>query len=196
MCYEDSYFRYFSFKLKNTQLLGSKVMRILAPNNVNFEDNIKEIIMNNQETSFIHIISRNLYTLKEDQLNIYKKVQLFILYFCEMKPEKVNWFSYVGKAREIECAMSAFDLDSLLRSLYYDETKFDYSRRNTDEKLHEKYENDKYCLPGGYVELNETTEDAIKRELLEETKLKFSIDKFCGVIENFFVNKLPFWSLL
>jgi hypothetical protein len=146
MCYEDSYFRYFSFKLKNTQLLGTKVMRILVPNNANFEDNIKEIIKNSQETSFIHILSRNLYTLKEDQLNIYKKVQLFILLFCEMKPEKVNWFSYVGKAREIECAMSAFDLDSLLRSLYYDETKFNNSRRNNDEILHEKYENDKKKL--------------------------------------------------
>ena len=145
MCYEDSYFRYFSYKLKNTQLLGTKVIRLLAPDNANFENDIKEIIENNQEKSFIHILSRNLSTLKENQLNIYKKVQLFILKFCEIRPEKVNWFTYEGKSKSIENAMIIYDLDSLLRSLYHDETKFDYSRENNKE-LHEKYEKDKKML--------------------------------------------------
>lgn len=55
--------------------------------------------------------------------------------------------------------------------------------------LVEEYKNDTYCLPGGYVEFNETTKEAIKREMLEETKLNFEIDRFCGVVENFFTNK-------
>ena len=44
-------------------------------------------------------------------------------------------------------------------------------------------------LPGGHVELGERTEKTLIRELLEETKMKVTIKKYLGVIENYFVNK-------
>lgn len=45
------------------------------------------------------------------------------------------------------------------------------------------------CLPGGYVELGESTEEAVIRELVEETKKKIRISKYLGVVENYFINK-------
>lgn len=43
-----------------------------------------------------------------------------------------------------------------------------------------------YYLPGGYVELGETTYDAVIRELKEELLLDFKVNKYLGVLENFF----------
>ena len=51
-----------------------------------------------------------------------------------------------------------------------------------------KYGVDKYCLPGGYVEIGETSSEAIKRELEEELQVEINVDKFLGIAENFFVN--------
>ncbi len=55
--------------------------------------------------------------------------------------------------------------------------------------LIEQYGKTTYCLPGGYVQIGENSNDAIVRELKEETNLDFEIVNFRGIIENFFTNK-------
>lgn len=59
---------------------------------------------------------------------------------------------------------------------------------NNNRLLVDKYGEESYCLPGGYVEIGEDTEKAVVRELKEETRLDFEIIKFGGIIENFFTN--------
>lgn len=54
--------------------------------------------------------------------------------------------------------------------------------------LVEKYTENSYCLPGGYVNIGETSEKSIIRELKEEINIDFKLDKFAGVAENFFTN--------
>lgn len=51
-----------------------------------------------------------------------------------------------------------------------------------------KYSEDSYCLPGGYVELGETSFDAIKREIKEELNIDVDVERFMGISENFFTN--------
>ena len=47
-----------------------------------------------------------------------------------------------------------------------------------------------YYLPGGHIEHKENAENALKRELIEETGEKFENFSFIGVLENFYkVNK-------
>ena len=44
-------------------------------------------------------------------------------------------------------------------------------------------------MPGGYVELGETTEEGLKREIYEEVNVDINIDSFMGMMENFFYNR-------
>ena len=57
-----------------------------------------------------------------------------------------------------------------------------------DKVLLEKYDENSYCLPGGYVNMGENSEEAMLRELKEELQFDFVIDEFMGIAENFFTN--------
>lgn len=46
-----------------------------------------------------------------------------------------------------------------------------------------------YCLPGGYVEVGETTEEAAIRELKEESGKDVRIIGYLGMVENYFITK-------
>lgn len=55
-----------------------------------------------------------------------------------------------------------------------------------------KRDNLSYCLPGGHVELGESSLDAIKREMQEETRIEVQSAKILAVTENFYIDKNGF----
>ena len=55
--------------------------------------------------------------------------------------------------------------------------------------LVEQYRDTSYfTLPGGYVEIGEDSSLAIIREIKEEVGVNFKIDRYLGIVENFFIN--------
>ena len=59
---------------------------------------------------------------------------------------------------------------------------------HSNKILLEGYDKDRFCLPGGIINLNESSEEAIKRELKEELEKDFLIDKLVSVGEEFYIN--------
>ncbi len=55
--------------------------------------------------------------------------------------------------------------------------------------LHKNDNKDNYCLPGGGVHFLESSEEAIIREIKEETGLDVKVDKCVSTIENMFENQ-------
>ena len=56
--------------------------------------------------------------------------------------------------------------------------------------LIEKYDDKVYFLPGGTINLYETSEDAIVRELKEELDKDFVIDELVSIKEEFYISKV------
>ena len=50
-------------------------------------------------------------------------------------------------------------------------------------KRRDEPDRNKWAIPGGKLELNETLEDGLKREMLEETGLTVEVDKLTGISE-------------
>ena len=61
---------------------------------------------------------------------------------------------------------------------------------NKDEVLVVKIDNNPfYCLPGGHVKIGEDSQNAVIREIKEETGYDSHINKLVTITENFFVRK-------
>lgn len=57
---------------------------------------------------------------------------------------------------------------------------------NNKVLTHKNVNKDHYCLPGGRVEIGESSEQTIRREIYEELKKKIEIKEYAATIENFF----------
>ena len=119
MRYADSYFRYFAFTKKQTQVSGAKVRVIFSPTHEELHKiEIKDIILHDQESSFIHNINKWYHTFDDSKIEILKKLFIFVSLLCELKPEIVSADKHQKRAQMIEYFMEAYEIHRLLAYIY------------------------------------------------------------------------------
>lgn len=84
---------------------------------------------------------------------------------------------------------------------FFNETKFDIRScgilKKEDKVLISNEEDGSQTLPGGAIKIGETTEQAVVRELLEETNLHVKVERLVAVVENFFIlDNIPYQQLI
>ncbi|HEY9542196.1 P-loop NTPase fold protein [Prevotella sp.] len=144
MRYVDSYFRYFAFSKKQTQISGAKVRTIFSPAHEELHKiEIKDIILHDQESSFIHNINKWYHTFDDSKIEILKKLSLFVSLLYELKPEVVNTEQNQVKAQIIEYFMEAYDIHRLLAHIYFNELKSYPSAIVSQDETTKIYEQDR-----------------------------------------------------
>lgn len=144
MRFADSYFRYFAFNRKQTQISGAKVRAIFSPTyQGQCEIRIRDIIQFGQESSFIHNIDKWYREFDDSKIEILKKLSLFVSLLCELKPEIVDTNQIMRKAQIIESFMETYDIHRLLNKIYYNKLNSISSGSVGQEETEKKYEKDR-----------------------------------------------------
>ena len=144
MRYPDSYFRYFAFTKKRTQILRAEVLAIFSPTYKDqCEIRIRDIIRFGQESSFIHNIDKWYHEFDDSKIEILKKLSLFVSLLCELKPEIVDTNQIMGKAQIIESFMGTYGIHILLKKIYKKGLNSISSGSVGQEETEKKYEKDR-----------------------------------------------------
>ena len=144
MRFADSYFRYFAFTKKRTQILRAEVLAIFSPTyKGQCEIRIRDIIRFGQESSFIHNIDKWYSEFDDSKIEILKKLSLFVSLLCELKPEIVDTNQIIRKAQIIESFMETYDIHRLLNKIYYNKLNSISSGSVGQEETEKKYEKDR-----------------------------------------------------
>ena len=144
MRFADSYFRYFAFNRKQTQIPGAKVRAIFSPTYKQLcEVVFREILQRGQESSFIHNIDKWYHEFDDSKIEILKKLSLFVSLLCELKPEIVDTNQIMRKAQIIESFMETYDIHRLLNKIYYNKLNSISSGSVGQEETEKKYEKDR-----------------------------------------------------
>lgn len=144
MRYPDSYFRYFAFTKKRTQILRAEVLAIFSPTyKGQCEIRIRDIIRFGQESSFIHNIDKWYHEFDDSKIEILKKLSLFVSLLCELKPEIVDTNQIMRKAQIIESFMETYDIHRLLNKIYYNKLNSISTGSVGQEETEKKYEKDR-----------------------------------------------------
>lgn len=144
MRFADSYFRYFAFTKKRTQILRAEVLAIFSPTyQGQCEIRIRDIILFGQASSFIHNIEKWYHEFYDSKIEILKKLSLFVSLLCELKPEIVDTYQIMGKAQIIESFMETYDIHRLLNKIYYNKLNSISSGSVGQEETEKKYEKDR-----------------------------------------------------
>lgn len=144
MRFADSYFRYFAFNRKQTQIPGAKVRAIFSPTYKQLcEVVFREILLQGQESSFIHNIDKWYHEFDDSKIEILKKLSLFVSLLCELKPKIVDTNQIMRKAQIIESFMETYDIHRLLNKIYYNKLNSISSGSVGQEETEKKYEKDR-----------------------------------------------------
>lgn len=144
MRYPDSYFRYFAFNRKHTQIPGAKVRAIFSPTYKQLcEVVFREILQRGQESSFIHNIDKWYHEFDDSKIEILKKLSLFVSLLCELKSEIVDTYQIMGKAQIIESFMGTYGIHILLKKIYNNKLKSISSGSVGQEETEKRYEKDR-----------------------------------------------------
>lgn len=144
MRFADSYFRYFAFTKKRTQILRAEVLAIFSPTyQGQCEIRIRDIILFGQASSFIHNIEKWYHEFDDSKIEILKKLSLFVSLLCELKPEIVDTNQIMGKAQIIESFMETYDIHRLLNKIYYNKLNSISTGSVGQEETEKKYEKDR-----------------------------------------------------
>lgn len=144
MRYVDSYFRYFAFTKKQTQISGAKVRAVFSPEYEELHKiEIKDIIQHNQENSFIHNTSKWYHTFDDSKIEILKKLSTFVALLCELKPEVVSADKPQRRALMIESFIEVYDIHRLLAHIYFNEIKSYPPAIVSQEETGKRYEKDR-----------------------------------------------------
>ena len=142
--YVDSYFRYFAFTKKQTQISGAKVRTIFSSAHEELHKiEIKDIILHGQESSFIHNINKWYHTFDDSKIEILKKLSTFVALLCELKPEFVSADKPQQRALIIESFIEVYDIHRLLAHIYFNQLKSYPSAILNQEETGKRYEEDR-----------------------------------------------------
>lgn len=142
--YVDSYFRYFAFTKKPTQISGAKVRTIFSSAHEELHKiEIKDIILHGQESSFIHNINKWYHTFDDSKIEILKKLSTFVALLCELKPEVVSADKPQQRALIIESFIEVYDIHRLLAHIYFNQLKSYPSAILSQEETGKRYEEDR-----------------------------------------------------
>lgn len=142
--YVDSYFRYFAFTKKQTQISGAKVRTIFSSAHEELHKiEIKDIILHGQESSFIHNINKWYHTFDDSKIEILKKLSTFVALLCELNPEVVSADKPQQRALIIESFIEVYDIHRLLAHIYFNQLKSYPSAILSQEETGKRYEEDR-----------------------------------------------------
>ncbi len=94
-----------------------------------------------------------------------------IVHDSELQEKCGNWSVYEYPRRAITADVVCFNVDPI--SILSNSIHRPFTDLLLVKRINEPYKHH-WCLPGGFVDKNETVEDAARRELEEETGLKVS----------------------
>ena len=144
MCYPDSYFRYFAFNRKHTQIPGAKVRAIFSPTYKQLCGVVfREILLRGQESSFIHNIDKWYHEFDDSKIEILRKLSLFVSLLCELKPEIVDTNQIMRKAQIIESFVETYGIHIFLKKIYKNGLNSISSGSVGQEETEKKYEKDR-----------------------------------------------------